>query len=72
MRRRVLWNIIKMSVLNKKDITPKKIKFLEKIIDEVKSKGTPVRASVMPHSVPAWGWGRDENNDNKEKEECEK
>tara|TARA_R100001480_G_scaffold45401_1_gene58566 strand:+ start:931 stop:1116 length:186 start_codon:yes stop_codon:yes gene_type:complete len=61
-----------MSVLNKKDITPKKIKFLEKIIDEVKSKGTPVRASVMPHSVPAWGWGRDENNDNKEKEECEK
>ena len=46
--------------------------FLEKIIDEVKSKGTPVRASVMPHSVPAWGWGRDENNDNKEKEECEK
>jgi len=67
-----LWNIIKMSVLNKKDITPKKIKFLEKIIDEVKSKGTPVRASVMPHSEPAWGWGRDENNDNKEKEECEK
>jgi len=71
-RRRVLWNIIKMSVINKKNITPKKIKFLEKIIDEVKSKGTPVRASVMPHSVPAWGWGRDENNDNKEKEECEK
>jgi cob(I)alamin adenosyltransferase len=61
-----------MSVINKKNITPKKIKFLEKIIDEVKSKETPVRASVMPHSVPAWGWGRDENNDNKEKEECEK
>ena len=60
-----------MSVLNKKDITPKKIKFLEKIIDDVKLKRMPVRASVIPYSEPAWGWGRDENNDNKEKEECE-
>lgn len=38
-----------------KDITPKQIKRMEKLIDEVKNKERPIRAQVMPCTVPAWG-----------------
>ena len=45
------------------NVTPKKIKFLEKVIDEVKSKKRPIRADVMPTTVPSWGSMRKEEGD---------
>jgi hypothetical protein len=51
-----------------KDSTPKKIKFLERIIDEVKHKKRPIRAEVMPCTVPAWEtMGKDEGENKCEK-----
>ena len=49
------------------EVTPKKIKYLEKVIDKVKRKKRPVRAEVMPTTVPAWGSMRKEGRN----EECE-
>tara|TARA_R100001244_G_C5140588_1_gene127793 strand:+ start:197 stop:352 length:156 start_codon:yes stop_codon:yes gene_type:complete len=45
------------------DVTPKKIKYLEKIIDEVKKKKRPIRAEVMPTTVPSWGSMRKEEGE---------
>ena len=45
------------------DVTPKKIKYLERIIDKVKRKKRPVRAEVMSTTVPAWGSMRKEERD---------
>ena len=39
----------------KKRVDPKKIKFLEKAINSVIHKKRPVRAEVIPETVPAWG-----------------
>ena len=44
-----------------KKISPKKIKFLEKIIDDVIKKPSLSRAAATYHSSPAWGWGRKTN-----------
>ena len=52
-------------MVNKKKITPKQIKFLEKMIDQVKTKKRPIRAEVMSCTVPAWTSMRSEK-DNKE------
>jgi cob(I)alamin adenosyltransferase len=51
-----------------KNVTPKQIKRMESVINEVKNKQRPIRAEVMPCTVPAWGSMRKEE---KEKE-CEK
>ena len=51
---------------SRRKITPKQIKFLEKMIDQVKRKDRPIRAEVMPCSVPAWGSMRKEEKNNKE------
>jgi|TARA_R100001463_G_scaffold20240_7_gene49407 cob(I)alamin adenosyltransferase len=48
-------------------IKPKDIKYLERAIDKVRRKKRPVRAEVMPTTVPAWGSMRKEERD----EECE-
>jgi cob(I)alamin adenosyltransferase len=48
-----------------KDSTPKKIKFLESIINEVRKKERPIKASVMPCTVPAWGSMRKEEKEKK-------
>ena len=53
-------------MVNKKKITPKQIKFLEKVIDQVKTKKRPIRAEVMSCTVPAWGSMRKEEKNNKE------
>jgi hypothetical protein len=45
------------------EVTPKKIKFLEKVIDEVKRKKRPIRAEVMSTTVPSWGSMRKEEKD---------
>ena len=51
-----------------KDSTPKKIKFLEGVINEVKRKKRPIRAEVMPCTVPAWEtMGKDEGENKCEK-----
>ena len=39
-------------------ISPKKIKFLEKIINEVIKKPSSSKASATYHISPAWGWGK--------------
>ena len=44
-----------------KKISPKKIKFLEKIINDVIKKPSPSRASATYYTSPAWGWGRESN-----------
>ena len=49
-------------MVNKKKITPKQIKFLEKVIDQVKTKKRPIRAEVMSCTVPAWGSMRNEKD----------
>jgi len=51
-----------------KNFTPKQIKFIESIIDEVKNKERPIRAEVMPCTVPAWGSMRKDEG----KDKCEK
>jgi len=51
---------------SRRKITPKQIKFLEKMIDQVKRKDRPIRAEVMPCTVPAWGSMRKEEKNNKE------
>jgi cob(I)alamin adenosyltransferase len=40
---------------DKKKVLPKQIKFLERMIDDVKRKDRPIRAQVIPCTVPAWG-----------------
>ena len=45
------------------EVTPKKIKYLEKVIDKVKNNKRPVRAEVMPATVPAWGSMRKEEKE---------
>jgi|TARA_R100001530_G_C4256911_1_gene139397 hypothetical protein len=57
-----------MKMAINKDSTPKKIKFLEGVINEVKRKKRPIRAEVMPCTVPAWGSMRKEEG----KDKCEK
>ena len=57
-----------MKMAYNKNVTPKQIKRMESIINEVKNKQRPIRAEVMPCTVPAWGSMRKEE---KEKE-CEK
>ena len=47
---------------SRRKITPKQIKFLEKMIDQVKRKDRPIRAEVMPCTVPAWGSMRNEKD----------
>ena len=49
----------------KKKINPKKIKFLEKIIDEVIINSSHYRGSATYHSEPMWGWGKEESNERK-------
>ena len=44
-------------------VDPKDIKYLEKIIDKVKNKKRPIRAEVMPTTVPAWGSMRKEERE---------
>ena len=44
-----------------KKVDSKKIKFLEKIIDDVIKKPSLSRAAATYHSSPAWGWGRESN-----------
>jgi cob(I)alamin adenosyltransferase len=57
-----------MKMAYNKDITPKQIKRMEKVIDEVKNKKRPIRAEVMPCTVPAWGSMRTDEG----KDKCEK
>jgi cob(I)alamin adenosyltransferase len=40
---------------DKKKIPPKQIKFLERMIDDVKRKDRPIKGQVIPETVPAWG-----------------
>mgnify|MGYP003115327407 CR=1 FL=1 len=42
-------------------ISPKQIKFLEKIINEVIKRPSSSKASATYHSSPAWGWGKESN-----------
>jgi len=51
-----------------KNFTPKQIKFIESVIDEVKNKERPIRAEVMPCTVPAWSSMRKDEG----KDKCEK
>tara|TARA_R100001244_G_scaffold107578_1_gene79705 strand:- start:360 stop:572 length:213 start_codon:yes stop_codon:yes gene_type:complete len=44
-----------------KKVNPKKVKFLEKIINDVIKKPRPSRAAATYHTSPAWGWGRESN-----------
>ena len=48
-----------------KNITPKQIKRMEKVIDEVKNRKRPIRAEVMPCTVPAWGSMRKDEGEDK-------
>tara|TARA_R110000787_G_scaffold139116_3_gene252796 strand:- start:544 stop:702 length:159 start_codon:yes stop_codon:yes gene_type:complete len=48
-----------------KNITPKQIKFLESVINDVKGKQRPIRAEVIPCKVPAWGTTEREKGDYK-------
>jgi|TARA_R100000781_G_scaffold41826_2_gene28847 cob(I)alamin adenosyltransferase len=48
---------------DKRKIPPKQIKFLERMIDDVKRKDRPIRAEVMPTTVPAWGLIKEEKGE---------
>tara|TARA_R100001530_G_C4307253_1_gene152056 strand:+ start:1171 stop:1389 length:219 start_codon:yes stop_codon:yes gene_type:complete len=56
----------------KKKINPKKIKFLEKIIDEVITNSSHYRGSATYHSEPMWGWGKEESNERKRSDRCDR
>ena len=51
-----------------KNVTPKQIKQMENVINVVKNKQRPIRAAVMPCTVPAWGSIRKDEGEDK----CEK
>ena len=48
---------------NKNKIPPKQIKFLERMIDDVKRKDRPIRGQVIPETVPAWGLIKEEKGE---------
>ena len=51
---------------------PKKIKFLEKVIDEVIINSGRYRGSATNHSEPMWGWGKDESNERTRDNQCDR
>ena len=51
-----------------KNVTPKQIKLMESVIDEIKNRERPIRAGVMPCTVPAWDSMRKDEG----KDKCEK
>jgi|TARA_R110000744_G_scaffold8989_1_gene29271 cob(I)alamin adenosyltransferase len=57
-----------MKMAYNKNVTPKQIKLMESVIDEIKNRERPIRAGVMPCTVPAWGSMRKDEG----KDKCEK
>jgi len=55
-----------------KKVDSKKIKFLEKIIDEVIISSNRYRGSATNHSEPMWGWGKEESNERKRSNQCDR
>jgi len=48
-----------------KKVNAKKIKFLEKIIDDVIVSSNRYRGSGTYHSEPMWSWGNEESSERK-------
>ena len=48
-----------------KKVNAKKIKFLEKITDDVIVSSNRYRGSGTYHSEPMWGWGKEESSERK-------
>tara|TARA_R110002033_G_scaffold19040_1_gene49401 strand:+ start:114 stop:287 length:174 start_codon:yes stop_codon:yes gene_type:complete len=57
-----------MKMAYNKNVTPKQIKLMESVIDEIKNRERPIRAGVMPCTVPAWDSMRKDEG----KDKCEK
>ena len=55
-----------------KKINAKKIKFLEKIIDDVIVSSNRYRGSGTYHSEPMWGWGKEESSERKRSDRCDR
>ena len=55
-----------------KKVTPKKIKFLEKIIDDVIVSSNRYRGSGTYHSEPMGGWGKEESSERKRSDRCDR
>jgi len=55
-----------------KKVNAKKIKFLEKIIDDVIVSSNRYRGSGTYHSEPMWGWGKEKSSERKRSDRCDR
>ncbi len=55
-----------------KKVSPKKIKFLEQIINDVIVSSNRYRGSATYHSEPMWGWGKEESSERKRSNQCDR
>ena len=55
-----------------KKVSPKKIKFLEQIINDVIASSNRYRGSATYHSEPMWGWGKEESSERKRSNKCDR